>query len=103
MLEELLKLLDEARNEDDDEKKLSLFEEYSSKLDSFLNNSESVAKYSKSELEKLSSLHNQVQKEVKSIFSSFKKEIKSFQKISKGIKAYIGIPKDVTVSNTKKG
>ena len=60
MLEELFKLLNEARNEDDEERKLSLFEEYSGKLDSFLNNSESVAKVSKSDLERLNSLHTQV-------------------------------------------
>lgn len=103
MLEELFKLLNEARNEDDKERKLSLFEEYSGKLDSFLNNSESVAKVSKSDLERLNSLHTQVQKEVKSIFSDFKKSIKSFQKVNKGIKAYIGMPKSVTIRNTKKG
>ena len=35
--------------------------------------------------------------------NNFKKSIKSFQKVNKGIKAYIGMPKSVTTRNTKKG
>lgn len=103
MLENLFKLLNEAQNEGDIDKKLSIFEEYSECLKNFLHDPENSRKYPKSELNELNLLHAKVLKEVESIFSSFKDDIKNFQKKNKGIKAYIGMPKKITACDSKKG
>lgn len=103
MLEELFKLLNNAKEESDDEKKLSLYEEYSKKLAKLLEDPKISEKYIKSDLEKLSSLHSAVQEEVKAKFKSFKKDMKNFQEIKNGINAYNSMLRSITTRNLKKG
>lgn len=103
MLEDLFKLLADAKKESDVDKKISLFEEYSDKLKTFLKQPKIQEKYSKKDLETLNTMHDEVLKETERIFSSFKDDIKDFQKKNKGIKAYMNMPKNVAITNYKKG
>ena len=47
MLEKLFKLLSDAKSESDNEKKISLFEEYSENLEKFLSDSNNIKKVNK--------------------------------------------------------
>ncbi len=104
IIEDLFFLLNQALEESDLDKKVSIMEDYSKKIQKILSTPQDIQNLSKEEIKKLNDLHEKVLKEFDKAFLEFKYDVRDFKKKSKGIKAYLGeLPKRIGVITAKKG